>query len=691
MIRLSVDIGGTFTDLVLDDNGVSTTHKVLTTPDRPEQASMQGIVELLERSGRQLHEVHSIIHGTTLATNALIERKGARVAFVTTSGFRDVLEMRYEKRFDQYDLNVQLPEPLVPRDLRLTVDERMCVDGSIMRSPQPADVDALAETLLEVGVEAVAIGFLHAYANLAHERFVAERLSRQLPSGVTVCLSSEVSPEAREYDRFSTVCANAYVRPLMSRYLSRFDTALRDAGFDGAFFLMLSGGGLTTLDQARKTPIRLVESGPAGGVCLAAHVARQVGSSRTLAFDLGGTTAKICFLQDCEPQTTRKFEVARAWRDAKGSGLPIRVPTIEMVEIGAGGGSIARVDPLRRIRVGPESAGASPGPCAYQLGGDRATVTDANIVTGRIAPDGFAGGTILLDPDTACSAISNQLAEPLGLTSPQAAAIGIVEMADEIMANAARVHSLELGLDVTEYDLVVSGGGGALHATRIADKLSIDRIIVPQNAGVGSAIGFLHAPVAFERAQSVMRLIADIDADHLATAVKATRDHVIEVVRSGVVDTPIEVAAHVDLRYFGQGQEITLSFDPDAELAAELERLEQSFHGEYRKLYGFAMPEIDVELFGYSLAATARLPETADRVEGENPPKTEAGSDRLIYDLGQQDFRRYRSIPRGAWPVGETICGPAVVTEAQTTTIIHKGWTGQKLANGHLLLERAAR
>lgn len=690
MIRLSVDIGGTFTDVVLEGNGRRATHKVLSTPAHPDVGAMKGIMELVAAEGIQLGTVGSLIHGTTLATNALIERKGARVGLVTTAGFRDVLEMRNERRFDQYNLDIELPTPLVPRELRFVLDERMLADGSVLKPPDPVEIDRLVQIIKANRIEAVAVGFMHSYVNDTHEKLVGDRLRSELEPHITICLSSDVSPEAREYDRFSTVCANAYVRPLMSRYLSEFRDALKTEGFSGSFLMMLSGGGVTTLEQAVKTPIRVVESGPAGGVALAAHVADTVGSRRTLALDLGGTTAKICFLENGTPQTTRKFEVARAWRDIKGSGLPVRVPTIELVEIGAGGGSIARVDPLSRLSVGPESAGASPGPCAYGLGGSDATLTDSHIALGNIVADGFAGGTIALHPDKAAKAIETQIARPLNMQTVHTAAAGVVEMADEIMANAARVHGLELGKTISQFDLIVSGGGGALHATRIAEKLSIERIYVPEDAGVGSAVGFLHAPVSFELAKSIMRPIALVDRDTLAASIASTKKEVLSVIEAVSNDLAANVSAHAELRYVGQGQDLRLEFDPDGPVTSEFDRLEDRFHEAYRDLYGFTMPEIDVELFSFSLAGSARLPVSASVAGATKGTASHTGTERQVYDLGSDGVVSFKTIERTAWPTGEVLHGPAIVTEGQTTTIIRRGWSGTKLDCGHLLLERAA-
>lgn len=690
MIRLSVDIGGTFTDIVLEGKMRRATHKVLSTPAHPEVGAMKGIMELVAAEDMQLSDVQSVIHGTTLATNALIERKGARVGFVTTAGFRDVLEMRNEKRFDQYNLDIELPEPLVPRELRLPLKERILADGTVLQAPDLAEIDFVAQTIKSNDVEAVAVGFMHSYVNAGHERLVGNRLKSLLSPHITICLSSDVSPEAREYDRFSTVCANAYVRPLMSRYLGEFSEALRNEGFSGSFLMMLSGGGVTTLEQAVKTPIRVVESGPAGGVALAAHVAKRVGSTHTLALDLGGTTAKICFLENSTPQTTRKFEVARAWRDIKSSGLPVRVPTIELVEIGAGGGSIAKVDALSRLTVGPESAGASPGPCAYRLGGTEATLTDSHITLGNIASEGFAGGSIALDAGKARDAIEAQIARPLNMRTVYTAAAGVVEMADEIMANAARVHGLELGKNIAEFDLIVSGGGGALHATRIAEKLSINRIYIPENAGVGSAVGFLHAPVSFELAKSVMRPISQVNPEALAASIRATKEEVLSVVSAVSDDLIIEIAAHAELRYIGQGQEMRLDFNPDASITSQIEAMEDRFHTAYRGLYGFTMREIEVELFSFSLAASATLPLSFAGSGTWDADDARENTDRQVYDLTADDFISFKSIARASWRVGEVLEGPVVVTEDQTTTLIRRGWSGEKLESGHLLLERVA-
>ncbi|MEM6373108.1 MAG: hydantoinase B/oxoprolinase family protein [Pseudomonadota bacterium] len=605
-MRIAIDIGGTFTDVVAETAVGVTSIKVLTDPARPEVPALEGVARLLAQVSRSPRDIAQVVHGTTLATNALIERRGAKTAFVTTAGFRDVLEMRNEKRFDQYALDIEFPAPLVPRALRLEVEERILADGTVLTAPKDADIDALATTLQAEEVEAVAIGFLHAYKNPAHEHAVADRLAHQLGNGVTICLSSEVAGEIREYERFSTVCANAYVRPLMSRYAGRLLSRLQDDGFDGAFYMMLSDGALTTLEQAIRFPIRLVEGGPAGGVALAAHVAREMNSQKMLSLDVGGTTAKICFIENGTPHTKRRFEIARAWRNVKGSGLPVRVPALEMVEIGAGGGSVAGIDRMGRLTVGPESAGSNPGPAAYGRGGDRPTITDAHLTVGNIAADGFAGGMITLDPARAPAAISAHVQSALDLTRPAPAAAGIIELADETMANAARVHGTELGLDIARFDLLVSGGGGALHAARIAEKLGIRRVIVPANAGVGSALGFLHAPIAFEIAISVVELLQDLDRDSLLERIRSTVAQAQSVVAAAIPADRIDTRIKAELRYFGQGLELALPLSETDMGSNDLAALQEAFATRYAQIAGFVLPNIPVELVSISVTARER-------------------------------------------------------------------------------------
>ena len=552
--RLAVDIGGTFTDVALEHAGGRATIKVLTTPAAPELAVLTGVRSILNTSGVAASDIGLIIHGTTLATNALIERKGALTALLTTAGFRDVIEMGNESRYDQYDLNITLPEPLVPRSLRLPVSERLDNTGRILQALNENDVQALIPVLRKAAVASIAVGLLHAFVNGEHERRVREILNENLPD-IPVSLSSEVSPEMREWERFSTTVANAYVQPMMARYLRNLEADLRGAGFTAPLFMMMSGGGLTTIDTACRFPIRLVESGPAGGAIFSAHIARECGLDQVLSFDMGGTTAKICLIDDFRPQTARAFEVARVGRFRKGSGLPLRIPVIEMVEIGAGGGSIAHVDSMARIEVGPDSAGSDPGPACYGRGGMKPAVTDANLLLGRYDPSRFAGGTMQLDASAARAALMTSVATPLGI-DPEIAALGVIEIVDENMANAARVHAIESGKTYENRTLIAFGGGGPVHACRLAEKIGIRRIVVPSGAGVGSAIGFLRAPVGYEVVRSLYQRLSTFDTGAVNTLLASMHDEASTVVERGRLDAPVIETRIAFMRYVGQGHEI---------------------------------------------------------------------------------------------------------------------------------------
>ncbi|MGI9415395.1 MAG: hydantoinase/oxoprolinase family protein, partial [Hyphomicrobiales bacterium] len=491
-IKAGVDIGGTFTDVALDAHGRIHTAKVLTNQANPEQAILDGLRSAVGEAGIAFADISAIIHGTTLATNALIERRGARTAFITTEGFRDVIEMRTENRFEQYDLALTLPPPLIERRHRYTLPERIDAHGNVLRALDRRAVEDLVDRILARGYESVAVGLIHAYANGAHEHLV-QQVFAERALDMSVSISCEVSPQIREFERFNTVCANAYVKPLMASYLNRLVERLHDAGAQCPVHIIHSGGGIIDVDTAVSFPVRLIESGPAGGAIFATHIAARYGLDRVLSFDMGGTTAKICLIDDMRPETAKTFEVARTYRFKKGSGMPISIPVIDMVEIGAGGGSIASVDAMSQIRVGPESAGSEPGPACYGHGGERPTVSDADLVLGRLDPHNFAGGSITLVTDDAKGAMTRDLGAPLGMDETQAA-YGLCEVVDENMANAARVHAVENGKDMGNYAMIAFGGAAPIHAARLCDKLGIDRFLVPPGAGVGSALGFLLAP-----------------------------------------------------------------------------------------------------------------------------------------------------------------------------------------------------
>ncbi len=556
--RLAVDIGGTFTDVALEHPGGRATIKVLTTPAAPEAGVLTGVRSILHTSGVAAADIDLIIHGTTLATNALIERKGARTALLTTKGFRDVIAMGNESRYDQYDLNITLPEPLVPRSLRFPVAERLDNTGRVLNALDESEVRALVPKLKSEQVGSIAVGFLHAFVNGAHEKQVRTILNEELPD-IPVSLSSEVSPEMREWERFSTTVANAYVQPMMSRYLRQLEADLRDAGLTAPLFLMMSGGGLTTIDTACRFPIRLVESGPAGGAIFSAHIARECGRDRVLSFDMGGTTAKICLIDDFRPQTARAFEVARVGRFRKGSGLPLRIPVIEMVEIGAGGGSIAHVDTMARIEVGPESAGADPGPACYAQGGTKPDgQRDGKFIAWALRSCSLlAGGTITISTPQRPRVVRSltKVGVPLGL-APEMAALGVIEIVDENMANAARVHAIESGKTYEGRTLIAFGGGGPVHACRLAEKIGISRVLVPSGAGVGSAIGFLRAPVGYEVVRSLYQRLSTFEIDAVNALLTSMFDEAAAVVERGRLGALMTQTRIAFMRYVGQGHEI---------------------------------------------------------------------------------------------------------------------------------------
>jgi N-methylhydantoinase A len=686
--RLAVDIGGTFTDLALEHGSTRTTTKVLTTPAAPEQGVLAGVRSILATAGLQPGDIALLIHGTTLATNAVIERKGARTALLTTEGFRDVLAMGNESRYDQYDLNIVLPEPLVPRHLRLPVPERLDNEGRVLRALDERAVRSLVPVLRREGVESIAVGLLHAFVNGAHERRIRDILAEELPE-LPVSISSEVSPEMREWERFSTTAANAYVQPLMASYLRRLEEGLRALGLNAPIFLMLSGGGLTTIETACRFPIRLVESGPAGGAIFSADVARQCGLERVLSFDMGGTTAKICLIDEYRPQTARSFEVARVGRFRKGSGLPLRIPVIEMVEIGAGGGSIAHVDGLGRIGVGPESAGADPGPACYGRGGRKPAVTDANLLLGRYDPARFAGGSMALNATAAKTAMQAEVGEKLSLT-PEMAALGVVEMVDENMANAARVHAIESGKSYDGRTLIAFGGGGPVHGFRVAEKLGISRVLVPSGAGVGSAIGFLRAPVGYEVVRSLYQRFSSFDVGAVNDLLTDMAREAMTVVSQGSFGAPTRENRIAFMRYVGQGHEIPVPL-PGRKLAADdVAAIRAAYDVEYSRFYDRPVPGSDVEILSFAVvvATVPAIIETASSASVTTTPapvRTQA-----VRDTTTGEVIDWKIYDRAALQPGAALMGPAIIAEDETSTLVGPGWSAVIDGFGYIEMAKGA-
>lgn len=685
--RLAIDIGGTFTDVVLEQDGELNTSKVLTTPAAPEDGVLNGIEEVLAKAGTAPGDIGMLLHGTTLATNAIIERKGANVALITTDGFRDVLEIGYESRFNQYDIFIDKPTPLVPRHRRFTVPERVDVHGRVLLDLDEDAVKALLPELDRAGVESIAIGFLHGYANPAHEQRAREIIEAARPD-LSITLSSEVCPEIREFERLTTATANAYVRPLIARYLNNLETRLSKIGIVSPVLLMTSGGGLTTLETAARFPIRLVESGPAGGAILATGIAAELDLKKAISFDMGGTTAKICLIDDFAAQRAREFEVDRQARFRKGSGLPLRIPVIEMVEVGAGGGSIARVDALNQITIGPDSAGADPGPAAYGRGGEQPTITDADIHLGRIDPGRFAGGQVPLSPDRAEAVLSADIGKKLDLSS-QMAAYGVTEMVDETMANAARVHAVEQGKAASDYTLIAFGGAAPLHAGRLAEKLSVERIIVPTHAGVGSAVGFLRAPVAYEVVRSRNMRLRQYDPEFVNAIFHEMYDEAKAVVEAGAPGSAVTEHRLAYMRYLGQGHEIAVNLparpltDDDADL------VQASFDATYERFYQRTLPNAEVEVLTWALTlTTASAPSETTSIEPADSRDAQVAGSRAIFDPASGQIRDVPLHWRPDLVPGDAITGPAVIAENETSTFVPKNFDARIAANGFIIVER---
>ena len=667
-VRLGVDIGGTFTDVVLEHGSESFSTKVLTTYIAPENAIIDGMHQVLAKANVAASDIGQIIHGTTLATNALIERRGAKTALITTNGFRDVIEMRTESRFEQYDLNLNLPEPLLARQMRYTVTERVDATGSVLIPLDRSEVEAVVDRVAAAGYESVAIGLMHSYLNDAHEQMVAEVVAEKMPDAM-ISISSEVSPQMREYERFNTVVANAYIKPLMKSYLGRLEGRLRDEGVDCNIFLMHSGGGIISIENAANFPVRLVESGPAGGAVFAAHIAARYGLDKVLSFDMGGTTAKICLIKNQTPKTSRVFEVARTYRFKKGSGMPISIPVIDMVEIGAGGGSLAHVDSMRQIRVGPESAGSEPGPACYGRGVDKPAVTDADLVLGKLDGDNFAGGSIKLHQDQSTAALETVLGAPLDMDA-HTAAFGLAEVVDENMANAARVHAVENGEDLSEYTMIAFGGAAPLHAGRLCEKLGVDRLLVPEGAGVGSAIGFLRAPFSFEANRSVYMKLSDFDGTRIQDLLSDLQAEATGFVRNCDGDAEILSEFKVYMRYTGQGWEIPIVLSAEQAMNPQAETFERLFEEDYAKLFGRTVTGLDIEITVWSVNATTPPEQVAQVAQHDAGTTAVMNGKRSFFDPAKEEFVHCYKYDRTRLEVGGFIEGPGVIFEDETTIII---------------------
>ena len=690
--RLGCDIGGTFTDFVLHDatTGGFRVHKVLTTPDDPSRAVETGIDEMQAELPDFLAATEYVIHGTTLIINAVIERKGAKTALITTKGFRDSLEMRREIRYDIYDVSAVYPTPLIARPDRREVPERLHADGSVR---QPLDEDATKALLRDLnaeGFESVAVCLLHAYANPAHERRVAE-IAAEVAADMAVSLSSDVHPQIKEYERTTTTAVNAYVKPLMARYIARLEDRLRARGFDRGLYLMLSGGGVIAPETARTYPVRLIESGPVGGALAAAYLGQQAGIDNILMFDMGGTTAKSCLSRDGRVPIADTYEVDRVHRFKRGSGTPIGVPTVDIIEIGAGGGSIAGIDDLGLLGIGPESAGADPGPICYGRGGTRPTVTDADLVLGYLDAAFFLGGDMALDVAAAEAGIRAAIAEPMGLSVIDAAR-GIHDVVNENMASAIRMYVTEKGGDLGNASVVAIGGAGPVHASDFARRLGARTLIVPRGAGVYSAFGFLTAPISFEAARTRITPLADADADTLQEMFTEMEAETAGVIRAAAPEATISYARAADISYMGQGSTLRIEvvegpegIDPAALHAAFLET--------YKVRFGKSYDDMPTQIVTYRVTATATVERNAMSL-----PFVDGGGGLAAAVKGRRPafcpFAR-TMIPHTVYamddlPAQAVFAGPAIVEETSSTLIVDgfsevrvdgRGWLTVELKN----------
>ena len=684
-MRLAIDIGGTFTDIVLENQNNLITKKVLTSIAQPEVAVIEGVSELLDENNITSSEIKMIIHGTTLATNAVIERKGAKTCFITTEGFRDVLDIGYESRFDQYDILIEKTMSLVPRKHRFVIKERTDVNGNILEPINTETFSNLVQKIKEEGFKSVGIGFLHSYANTENENILRNHLLENLP-GVEVSISSDVCPEIREYERFTTTVVNAYIKPLMASYLKKLDNELKIKGFDCPLLLMTSGGTLTNIESACNNPVRLVESGPAGGAILATSIADDLNLNKVISFDMGGTTAKITIIENKKAIKAREFEVDRKARFKKGSGLPLRIPVIEMVEIGAGGGSIARVNKLEQIITGPDSAGSFPGPACYNNGGEKPTITDADLVIGKINPDNFAGGKISLSKDLANQAIKKNISEIVKMDN-ETAALAISEIVDETMSNAARVHTVEQGHETSNRTLIAFGGAAPLHIARVAEKLRVNSVIIPTNASVGSAVGFLKAPVGYEVVKSLRMLLNVFQAEKVNELLKKMRNEAEKIIQNTSVKVSFVEERYAFMRYAGQGHEIKVAID-NSDLSNEHSaKIKSSFEEQYEKLYSRILPNADIEILTWSLSLSIANEEKTSfkNIKSFNKIKESKLVDFVDYERNEKIKIPY--FERSELKPGDIINGQCIISEDQTTVVVSKNFNTKVLSNNFLQME----
>lgn len=684
---LGIDIGGTFTDVVLFDaqSGAQFSHKQLTTPADPTVGVIAGVQHLLDQISVPASAISRVVHATTLFTNALIERKGAPTGLITTQGFRDVLEIGRERKYELYDLNIQKPEPLVPRNFRVGVTERIDVDGQVSLALDEKQLLEQAGGLVQAGAQTLALVFLHSYKNPSHERRALELLRAKFPD-VPLSASIDVAPEIREYERTSTTVCNAYIKPLAERYLNSLENRLEQIGVTAQLLMMLSSGGLTNVDEAKRNPVQLLESGPAAGALAAAHLAGADGGDHVLAFDMGGTTAKLSVIDNGMPAIACSFEAARAKRFIEGSGLPLRISTLELIEIGAGGGSIAHIDNIGLLKVGPLSAGSEPGPACYDRGGADPTVTDANLLLGYLNPDFFAGGTMSVDPGLALGAIE-PLAQETSIPAEQLA-WGVHELVNENMANAARVHIAEHGKDPRSYNLFATGGGGPLHGYYVAKKLGLKRLIVPPSAGVASALGLLIAPARVDRVATLVQEVSQLDWSDFERRFQGLEERTKAVIaETGLDALGAEVKRAADIRYRGQAFELVVDLPPGPYTAGSQSALLKAFESHYVEAFTRTPPATEVEIINIRVSAKLDVASASELQAGHGARGQQSSATRLAYfpeSGGKIETPVYQ---RALIASGQKYTGPAIIEEPESTLIVGPGGTFTKQASGNIVVE----
>ena len=689
-MRVGIDVGGTFTDFVLVDDATGTlsTYKCLTTPRDPSEAIVAGIRALEERSPGCLERMEEVIHGTTLVINAILERKGARTGLITTAGFRDVLELGREIRYAAYDAFAEFPEPLVPRERRLEVSERLRADGSVLKALDEGEARSVARAMRDLAVESVAVCLLNSFENPAHERALKRVIAEELPEA-SLSISCEVLPQIREYERTSTTVVNAYVKPLTEKYLRRLEERLASAGFRGRLFVMLSSGGVTSAQTAAEFPVRIIESGPTAAVIAAQHYSRLFKLPEMFCFDMGGTTAKSCLIQGGEAGVVSSFEVGRVQRFCKGSGLAIQVPVVDLMEIGAGGGSIARRSRLGTLQVGPDSAGAEPGPICYGRGGREPTVTDADLLLGYLDADYFLGGTMRLDAAAARRGIEERVAEPLGVSLIQAA-WGIHDLVNENMAAAAKTHIAEHGGNPGVVTVAAFGGAGPVHACGLARKLGAPRLMVPPNAGVGSALGFFAAPRAFDLVRSHKTALASADFAQIEALFRELEAEGERTLRRAGAGGPVEFSRSVDARFVGQGSETALPIPERDFTRLDPAEVRRRFDDAYTRLYGRTYPESPVELVNFRVRTSLPVrPLSLPRLAANGRAQDAIKGQRRAYSGLAREFLPFTVYDRYRLAPGARLPGPAIVEERESTLVVGEDASAQLDEYGFLWIDLA--